>query len=373
MFKRLFAIVIVTATVFSISAIQAFGEETGLEYGYEEYGEEYEEELMDIGGIIFSYTKAGTSVKKVKIEVDGGFDRDVLNYDLTVPAAYSSPNDNLSAKLDMFDSSEDIQVFAEYTDSAGQTVKIPMTDRYRSVRGLFNDRVNPESFKLAIYDATGNFVKSYTINLIFAEDYELEKTAGFSKVKSYLTKNPCYTEGTKIKVKGLMLHSVGEPRPTADYYIRKWNKKTYKRACVHGFINATDGTLYQTLPWNRRGWHAGGAANNTHIGIEMCEPANIRYTTARTVVSENILNSRRDARRTYFSAVELFAELCDRYNLDPLEDGVIISHSEGYKLRTASNHADPEHLWKGLGLDFTMDGFRQDVANRLNEMTGNIG
>ncbi len=371
MFRRLFAVILIIVMIFSLNIIQASGEVPYSDDLEPEY--EYEEEIMDIGDIIFSYTKADSSVKKIKLEVNGGFSADITSFDLTLPAAYSSDRDNLSVKLDLSDSSEDIKVFAEYPDNEGRTSKIPMTDGYRAVRGLFKGRMNPENFQLAIYDASGNPVKTYTVNLIYGDDYGLEKTAGFSKVKSYLTKNPCYTEGTKIKVKGLMLHSVGEPRPTADYYIRKWNKKTYKRACVHGFINATDGTLYQTLPWNRRGWHAGGAANNTHIGIEMCEPANIRYTTARTVVSEDILSSRRDARRTYFSAVELFAELCDRYNLDPLEDGVIISHSEGYKLRTASNHADPEHLWKGLGLDFTMDGFRQDVANRLNEMTGNIG
>ena len=26
-------------------------------------------------------------------------------------------------------------------------------------------------------------------------------------------------------------------------------------------------------------WHAGGSANNTHIGVEMCEPATLHYTT----------------------------------------------------------------------------------------------
>jgi hypothetical protein len=25
------------------------------------------------------------------------------------------------------------------------------------------------------------------------------------------------------------------------------------------------------LPWDHRGWHAGGSANNTHIGFEICE------------------------------------------------------------------------------------------------------
>lgn len=44
--------------------------------------------------------------------------------------------------------------------------------------------------------------------------------------------------------------------------------------CVHTFIGKLkDGSIatYQTLPWNHRGWHAGGGANNTHIGFEICE------------------------------------------------------------------------------------------------------
>jgi cell division protein FtsN len=35
----------------------------------------------------------------------------------------------------------------------------------------------------------------------------------------------------------------------------------------------------------------------------------------------------------------------------------------------ASNHADPEHLWKGLKLAYTMDGFRKDVKEAMNPVT----
>ncbi len=49
-----------------------------------------------------------------------------------------------------------------------------------------------------------------------------------------------------------------------------------------------------------------------------------------------------------------------------MADGVIISHAEGYKRKIASNHGDPEHLWRGLGLNYTMDTFRHDVNRVLN-------
>ena len=42
-------------------------------------------------------------------------------------------------------------------------------------------------------------------------------------VQSILTKNPCYTAGRKITVKGLLLHSVGCPQPKASVFINNWN------------------------------------------------------------------------------------------------------------------------------------------------------
>lgn len=186
-------------------------------------------------------------------------------------------------------------------------------------------------------------------------------------VQSFLTKNPCYTAGKKITVKGLMLHSVGCPQPSAAVFIKNWNSASYDRACVHGFIDGNDGTVYQTLPWNHRGWHGGGSSNNTHIGLEMCEPACIKYTGGATFTCSDTATAKAVAKRTYEAAVELFAFLCSEYDLDPLADGVIISHAEGYKRGIASNHGDPEHLWKQLGMGYTMDGFRKAVKAAMGE------
>ena len=180
-------------------------------------------------------------------------------------------------------------------------------------------------------------------------------------VESILTKNPCYTAGRKITVKGLMLHSVGCPQPSAQVFVRNWNKASYDRACVHGFIDGNDGIIYQTLPWNHRGWHCGASGNNTHIGVEMCEPACIKYTGGATFTCSDKATAQAVAKRTYEAAVELFAMLCQKFSLDPLGDGVIVSHKEGCKRGIASNHGDPEHLWTQLGLPYTMDTFRKAV------------
>ena len=74
-------------------------------------------------------------------------------------------------------------------------------------------------------------------------------------------------------------------------------------------------------------------------------------------------NTKNHVLATYKYAVELFAYLCSQYNLDPLADGVVISHSEGCRRGIASNHGDVEHLWSKFGL--TMEQFRKDIKTAM--------
>ncbi|MCI8672015.1 MAG: N-acetylmuramoyl-L-alanine amidase [Lachnospiraceae bacterium] len=188
-------------------------------------------------------------------------------------------------------------------------------------------------------------------------------------IESYLTKNRCYQAGRKIAVKGLMLHSVGCPQPSAQAFVSSWNNADAS-ACVHAFIDGIDGTVYQTLPWEYRGWHcasgSAGSGNDSHIGVELCEPACIKYTAGSNFTCSDLAAAKEVVKRTYNAAVELFASLCDQYGLDPLADGVIISHKEGHARGIASNHGDPEHLWTQLGTGYTMDSFRQAVRAAMD-------
>lgn len=199
-------------------------------------------------------------------------------------------------------------------------------------------------------------------------------------IKEYLTRNPCwyanehpetqsngqdYVKYQKHGPEGGMLHSVGTPQPSASVFTKNWNRETYGNACVHAFIDANDGTVHETLDHRFRGWHGGGSCNNTHFGVEMCEPDCIRYTSGAKFVCSDYPRAREMATRTYKSAVQYFAMYFKEFGIDPLKPGSCISHKEGYKMGIASGHDDPEHLWKGLGLPFTMDGFRQDVADTM--------
>ena len=193
-----------------------------------------------------------------------------------------------------------------------------------------------------------------------------------------LTGNDCYQAKQTIVPKGVMVHSTGANNPNlkryvqplagdADYaalltrlgvnsYKNDWNR-TGTNACVHGFIGKlADGSVaaVQTLPWNCRGWHAGtgasgGSANNTHISFEICEDG---------------LTDPDYFQLVYREAVELTAYLCRQFGLDPLADGVVICHSEGFRRGIASNHADVEHWFPRYGK--SMDDFRADVSAALD-------
>lgn len=191
--------------------------------------------------------------------------------------------------------------------------------------------------------------------------------------KQYLTENDCYRAGRTIRPQGVMVHSTGANNPSVARYVpgndvigwnqygNDWDRPGLEK-CVHAFVGRfADGGVgtVQTLPWNRRGWHCGrgknGSGNDTHISFEICEDG---------------LEDASYFEAVYQEAVELTAYLCKEYNLDPLADGVVICHKEGYRRGIASNHVDVLHWFPKFGK--TMDDFRADVARWMegrDEMT----
>ena len=193
-------------------------------------------------------------------------------------------------------------------------------------------------------------------------------------IKNILENNDCRRTSTTMSQppKGIMLHSVACAQPDAKVFLRLWNQPGVEIG-VHGIVDGLSGNTYQCLPWDWLGWHAGGSGNLTHIGIEMCEPAEIVYKapTDQFSIRPDALNSARaTALRVYKGAVKVFAELCRIYELDPMGENVILSHSEAGKAGLShSGHTDPEHLWKGLQMGLNMDTFREDVAEKLFDRT----
>lgn len=181
-------------------------------------------------------------------------------------------------------------------------------------------------------------------------------------IQAFVTQNPLYQKYTKIPVRKLVLHSVGCPQPSAAVFARQWQTARY---FAHAVLQA-DGTVYQVAPWDCRLMHV-GAANAYSIGVEMTEPDCIRYTGGATFVCSDRARALAQVTGTYNTAVVLFAWLCQRFGLDPNKD--IISHAEASAMGIGTDHADPEHLWRQLGMGCTMDGFRQDVYAEMHKNT----
>lgn len=179
-------------------------------------------------------------------------------------------------------------------------------------------------------------------------------------IQAFVTQNPLYQQYTRIPVRKLVLHSVGCPQPSAAVFARQWQTARY---FAHAVLQA-DGTVYQVAPWDCRLMHV-GAANAYSIGVEMTEPDCIRYIGGATFVCSDWARAIEQVAGTYNTAVALFAWLCQRFGLDPNKD--IISHAEASAMGIGTDHADPEHLWRQLGRGYTMDGFRRDVAEAMNE------
>lgn len=184
-----------------------------------------------------------------------------------------------------------------------------------------------------------------------------------------LTKNDCWKSGKTIKPKGVMVHSLGVAQPNVNVFLDTWNRPGLD-ACVHAFVSK-DGVT-QTLPWNWRGWHcgrgtSGKSANDTHISFEICEPAGHKYNGG-TMVGYDVQKNAAYFVSVYQNAVEFAAYLCNQYDLDPLADGVLICHSEGYQRGIASNHADVMHWFPKHGK--SMDTFRADVSAKMKGDNG---
>lgn len=164
---------------------------------------------------------------------------------------------------------------------------------------------------------------------------------------------------------GVMIHSTGANNPNLRRYVQPndgrlgenpnendWNRPGLDVA-VHAFIGLTQAgevAAYQILPWEYRAWHCGGSGNDTHLSFEICE---------------DDLEDQDYFEKTYQAAMELTAELCRKFGLDPLAPGVVIDHAEGADLGIASNHADVDHWWSRFGV--SMDDFRAGVARLLQK------
>lgn len=203
--------------------------------------------------------------------------------------------------------------------------------------------------------------------------------------KCILTRNDCYTKGTKMtggKPTGIVVHSTGANNPSLKRYVQPlktdkdystimadlgdniydndWNK-SYKagemsrQVCVHAFIGKNAAGVietYQTLPFDICCWGVGSGAKGSYnynpqarVQFEICEDG----LTDKTYFD-----------KAFKEAIEFCAYLCNLYKLSVSS---ISSHAESYKAGYGGNHGDCDHWLKKHGKD--MDWFRAEVKKLL--------
>lgn len=187
------------------------------------------------------------------------------------------------------------------------------------------------------------------------------------------TNNDCYKAARPIiGPKGIVLHSTAAPNPYLKRYVdcpeqcgenkarNHWNrssKEMGRSVCAHAFVGYDKDKrirVAQILPYEYQNWLTGGSANKTHIGFEICEPADL-------------------SDKAYFSemwnvVVDYCAYLCKKFNLNPMGENVIIDHATAHKLGWGNNHGDVAHWWpKYHGM--YLDDLRKAVKQRMSEDT----
>lgn len=178
----------------------------------------------------------------------------------------------------------------------------------------------------------------------------------------YMRRNDCFNEDRAIAPDGIIVHSTACPGVMAATWYQLWNKsfkagETTRQVCVHAFLDDTG--VWQYLPWDHRGWHAGGKANDSYIGFEICEPAGFFYENGQVTGYDPAAHAEYFA-KAWDNAVELCVMLCRMYSIDPAN---IVAHCEGYAMGIASNHSDVNHWFPLHGK--SMDDFRADVKAAL--------
>ena len=178
----------------------------------------------------------------------------------------------------------------------------------------------------------------------------------------FLERNDSYTRQEKINPQGLMIHSTAVPGVMAKEWFSRWNKsydkgETNRQVSAHAFIDHEE--IWQYLPWDHRGWHAGGTANNTHIGVEMVEPPGHRYV-GNTLVGYDPVRNAAFFKSVYERTIALAVVLARMYNFNHQN---IISHNEGGKQGIAAHSQDVEHWFPYHQV--SMDTLRKEVQRRL--------
>lgn len=181
--------------------------------------------------------------------------------------------------------------------------------------------------------------------------------------EKYCTGNRRYNSAEKFTPVGVVLHSIGTPQPSADVLWRYWQNDS-SAYVVHYMVD--NQKILHCMPDNYKCWHVGSPGNSKWLGIEMGEPSQIKYTSGATFTASDLAAAQAYAEAAYKNAVWLIAQLCKTYGWDP--STAIYTHYEVTRQKLSNtDHVDPQHLWDGLGMGYSLLTLRRDVAAAMGQ------
>ena len=177
------------------------------------------------------------------------------------------------------------------------------------------------------------------------------------------TGNRRYQAAEALTPVGVVLHSIGTPQPKASVLREFWQRDASPYV-VHYMVD--DKQILHCMPDNLKCWHVGSPGNSKWLGIEMGEPSQIKYTSGATFTVSDLAAARAYAEAAYRNAVWLIAKLCRDHGWDPFT--AVFTHHEVTRQRLSNtDHVDPQHLWDGLGMGYSLLTLRRDVAAAMGQ------
>ena len=177
------------------------------------------------------------------------------------------------------------------------------------------------------------------------------------------TGNRRYKAAELFTPKGVVLHSIGTPQPRASVLREFWQRDA-SAYVVHYMVD--DRSILHCMPDNFKCWHVCSPGNSQFIGIEMGEPSQIHYISGAKFTVSDLAAAQAYARAAYKNAVWLIAKICRDHGWDPFT--AVYTHHEVTRQRLSNtDHVDPQHLWDGLGMGYSILTLRRDVAAAMGQ------
>ncbi len=177
---------------------------------------------------------------------------------------------------------------------------------------------------------------------------------------NYITVNQYSRPKIAIKVvKGVVIHWVANPNSSAEanrnYFdglkVGKKNSNGSMTYASAHYIIGLDGEVVACIPENEMAYHA-SSANGTHLGIEVCHKDwEGQFTTS-----------------TYETLVELIADICRRYELNPLTD--IIRHYDVTGKNCPKYYVLHNEAWIQLKNDVNRRLEKEDITQITIQLNG---